>query len=97
MYIIYALIDPRDLSVHYVGMTNNLTERYIAHVTNRETNTQKNMWILELRGKGLLPMCRTLETCDTERQARERESAWIEGFIDIDHPLYNKEKVGRQR
>lgn len=96
-YVVYALLDPRDTTCRYVGMTNDLTERFIAHITNREVNSAKNSWMLELRGKGLLPICRTLEVCDTERQAREREASWIAGFMEIGEELCNVESLGRQR
>jgi len=96
MFVIYALLDPRDTSCRYVGMTNDLTERYIAHLRMGEVNRQKNRWVLELKSLGLVPLCRTLETVETERQARERERAWIEGFMEIDEPLYNSERIGKR-
>lgn len=97
MFIIYALLDPRDTSCRYVGMTNDLTERYITHLRMGEVNRAKNTWILDLKSVGMVPICRTLEVCETERDARERESAWIAGFMAIDHPLYNHESIGKQR
>jgi hypothetical protein len=97
MFVIYALIDSRDTSIRYVGMTNDIVERFITHLRSREVNTEKNRWILELRSLGLVPICRTLETVDTERQARERERAWIEGFIAAGEELLNVEKTGKQR
>ena len=97
MFVVYAVIDPRDTTCRYVGMTNDLTERFITHISNREVNHGKNSWILELRGSGLLPICRTLQVCDTEREAREAERDWIAGFLEIEHPLYNSERTGKQR
>jgi hypothetical protein len=97
MFVIYALIDSRNTSVRYIGMTNNIVERFITHLRCGEVNTEKNRWILELRGKGLVPICRTLETVETERQARERERAWIDAFIEVGEELLNVEYTGRQR
>jgi hypothetical protein len=96
-YVVYALIDCRDTSVRYVGQTSDIVERFITHLRCGEVNVQKNDWILELRSLGLVPICRTLETVDTERQARVRERAWIEGFIAAGEELFNVESSGRQR
>jgi hypothetical protein len=97
MFVIYALIDPRSTSVRYVGYSNDLTERLITHLRGNEVNRAKNAWILELRSLGLVPICRTLETVDSERQARERERAWIDGFIAAGEILFNVEFTGKQR
>ena len=97
MFVIYALIDPRDTTCRYVGMTNDLTERFIAHISSREVNALKNMWMKDLKEQGYLPICRTLEVCEDERTAREREAAWITGFMEIEQPIYNRERTGRQR
>ncbi len=96
MFVIYALIDCRDTSVRYVGMTNDLTERFISHLRNGEVNRAKNDWILELKGKGLVPICRTLQVCYSEREAREAERNWIAAFLEIDEPLTNAERTGHR-
>lgn len=96
MFVCYALFDPRDASVRYVGMTNDLTERFVTHLRSREVNTQKNEWVIELRSLGLLPVCRTLQVVDTEREAREAERNWISAFLALDMPLFNTEKTGRR-
>ena len=96
-YVIYVLLDPRDTTARYVGMTNDLTERFIQHIRMGEVNTEKNMWILDLKNVGLLPICRTVQVCQSEREAREAERKWIDAFIEIDQPLFNVEKTGKQR
>jgi hypothetical protein len=50
-YDIYALIDPRDSSVCYVGLSINAQIRFQEHIklSNDGTSTQKKQWILELR------------------------------------------------
>ena len=96
MYVVYALIDPRETSVRYVGMTNDLTERYIAHLRCTEVNEAKNKWIEQLRRVGLVPMCRTLQVCNGEREAREAERQWIAAFLELDEPLCNSERIGRR-
>jgi hypothetical protein len=95
-YVIYALIDPRDTTVRYVGMTNDLTERFITHLRSREVNNVKNDWMRDLRVLGLLPICRTLHVVQSEREAREAERNWIEAFLEIEQPLYNSERIGKR-
>ena len=96
-YVIYVLLDPRDTTARYVGMTNDITERFIQHLRMGEVNSEKNLWIHELKGQGLLPICRTLEVVQNERDARQQERAWIMAFMEIEQPLFNVEATGRQR
>ncbi len=96
-YSIYALIDPRDTSFRYIGFSNDLTERLICHLRMVEVNRQKNAWVAELKNLGLVPICRTLQVCVTEYEAREAERNWIEGFITAGETLFNVESYGRQR
>ena len=96
MFVTYALLDPRTTSVFYVGLSNDLTTRFIAHITNREVNRAKNAVIDELRSVGMLPYCRTLEVNDTERAGRESERKWIDAFMEIGEPLCNAERTGRR-
>src|SRR6266487_1347018 len=97
MFVTYALLDPRTTSVFYVGLSNDLTTRFIAHITNREVNRAKNAVIDELRSVGMLPYCRTLEVTDSERAGRESERKWIDAFIAAGETLCNIESTGRQR
>ena len=97
MYMVYALIDQRMTAIRYVGMTNDLVARYSAHITNREVNREKNLWIDEMRSVGMIPYCRTLEVCEDEREARDAERKWIEAFREVGEPLFNVEATGRQR
>ncbi len=96
MYIVYALIDPRDSSIHYVGFTSNLVERFVTHLRNREVNRHKIAWMKDLIAQGMLPYCRTLHTCNSEREARAIEDYWIQAFYDSGQPLTNWERTGRR-
>lgn len=100
MWITYALLDPRfrkEGCVFYVGLTNDIRARYIAHIGLKEVNRQKNAIIEELLSVGMLPIPRTLEISFTEQQGRISERDWIKAFIDIGEPLTNVEATGRQR
>lgn len=74
MYI-YALVDPRDKRIKYVGKTNNPDRRYDEHVETEET-TQKAIWIQELRSAGVKPTMILLNECN-EPQSDYQENWWI--------------------
>ena len=81
MYFVYALADPRTDQVAYVGITDNLYERFLQHISYRQNdgrgNTYKNMWISSLEDLKLIPSLKLLDTVETEEEAREREIYWI--------------------
>lgn len=76
MKYIYALIDPRDRSVRYVGQTNSLNRRYIEHC-NTNKSTTKDLWLQELRNQGLKPDMALLEAVKRDKDAGFREKWWI--------------------
>lgn len=78
---IYALIDPRDKCVRYVGRTQNPKNREIQHrslVANCSGKPRKR-WLVDLRSEGLVPQFVILETChDNNWPAREK--FWIRHY-----------------
>lgn len=78
---IYALSDPRDFSVRYVGRTVNLRARLAGHQhpDSHYDPSARFAWIKELRALGLKPVPMLLEECRSE-DAAEREALWIERF-----------------
>jgi predicted GIY-YIG superfamily endonuclease len=74
MYVIYALVDPRDNTVHYVGCTQNVYDRFIAHIQCSGNNYAKNAWIHELRTINKMVIMETLEEIEDRQQAEEREA-----------------------
>lgn len=97
LFVVYCLMDSRDSSVRYVGMTADVYERFWQHCRMGESNIEKNMWVMELKMLGILPICKTLQVCKSEREAREAERNWIDAFLEIGQPLFNVEATGRQR
>jgi hypothetical protein len=89
--IIYALCDPRDGNVRYVGITNNLLGRLNEHMRMYGGNERKNVWLKELIDDYLLPIVLTLEVLADETEWREREIAWIKTYIDVGVDLLNDE------
>lgn len=90
MYVIYTLIDPRDHTVHYVGMTDNVYKRFLAHINCSGNNLEKNLWIQELRRANVLVLLKTLETTEDVGYARIREAYWIQHFVSLHEPLTNR-------
>lgn len=85
---IYALIDPRDDAVRYVGQTGNLERRFAAHISEAtvprygywyDTPTPKSEWILELVSLGLQPLMKSI--CVVKWiHAPVEENKWIEHY-----------------
>lgn len=66
-YKIYALIDPRDDVVRYVGITINVQVRLYGHLTNSiGGNLRVKQWITELHQEGISPNLHILETINAD-------------------------------
>ena len=53
---IYALVDPRDNHVRYIGKANKPEDRYKNHFnSSRDKNTHKRNWINSVRKDGFRP------------------------------------------
>lgn len=90
MYTIYALIDPRDWSVHYIGMTDNVYTRFQQHIKQQSNNEQKNVWLQSLKDVDVMVFMKTLETTDTIERAMQREAYWIQHYLQLGMPLTNR-------
>jgi hypothetical protein len=92
---IYALIDPPDDTVRYVGVTKNAYFRLAQHM-HSSTNGDKTVWINELKQQGLSPEMEILETIDNvpniDLVAQGRELYWIQHFLEVGAPLLNVSK-----
>lgn len=76
-HYIYALIDPRDKQVRYVGKTVNLKKRLREHIRrSSEAHTHCQCWIRGLVKLGLKPKMRVLDIA-TEATWEAREIHWI--------------------
>src|SRR5256885_1266945 len=74
----YFLRDPRDKSVFYVGITDNPDRRYNDHVSQVSGNYEKDTRIQQLSKIGLLPIMDIVVTGQTQEQARQSETYWIQ-------------------
>lgn len=74
---IYALKDPRDDKIRYVGCTWNPTRRLADHVRSAHRNgTPKEAWLSELGSLGLGPALVILESVE-DSFAPQAEGRWI--------------------
>lgn len=91
--IIYALRDPRDNQIRYIGQTRTFPlARLSQHITDATrpgaAKSPKNTWINELIRIGKFPVVDTMEYCDTE-DADQKEVQWIKRAIQQGHDLTN--------
>lgn len=86
MSVIYALRDPRDGEVRYIGKCNILGKRLCAH-RNERGDTRKCQWIAALGSIGLSPTIEALEAIDGDWQAAERR--WIAHYRALGADLCN--------
>lgn len=79
-YVVYALIDPRNGDIKYIGITTNPEERQRAHSSifrPLSGNSKKVDWIEELRQAKLKPIFKPIDQADTNLEARAIERYWI--------------------
>lgn len=84
---IYALKDPRDEQIYYIGKTNNPRARYKQHLKDSDVNKYKVAWLEELRKEELKPEMAILDTVGEDWE--ECETAWIEKGTRKGWPLTN--------
>jgi len=91
-YSIYALIDPRDNLVHYIGRTSDIRWRLNRHMQNktaRESN-DKREWIESLKRLSLMPIFKVIITDLTTQEAAIQERHYIQHYLELGMPLKNK-------
>lgn len=89
MSVVYRLIDPRDRSTRYVGLTENLLTRFIQHLRCVDKNARKNDWIHELDSLGLVPIAEQLELITDRSIAAKRERYWMQHYRYLGNDLFN--------
>lgn len=88
---IYTLSDPRDQSIHYVGMSKNPRQRWYQHNQGIDGSESKIAWIQELRNLRLKSVLTIIETVEANSlsDAWHREKHWIEFYAQQGAPLTN--------
>ena len=80
MIHIYALIDPRDKQVRYVGKTIHLRLRFQRHLSPSSKCIHCSTWIQSLLSIGLKPELITLELLEPDSEWEVCERKWITHF-----------------
>ena len=95
-FLIYALVDPRDDEVRYIGRSSNGLRRPQAHLvpSARRTKSHKIHWINSLAEDGLLPRIEVLENFEEEKELNDAERFWIAQGKGLGWRLTNATKGG---
>src|SRR5260370_25943927 len=85
---IYALIDPRDNTICYIGCTVDEDKRLSEQLRDKG-NAPKCLWLAELKRQGLNPRLEILEVVDGFYRAFSQEDKWISRMLAMGAPLTN--------
>lgn len=96
-YFVYVLTHPLTGEVAYVGITNNLYERFKAHISDQTKDHPKVLWIKHLKQVGLIPSVKVIECLHTVKDARKRERYWIHHYLSQGICLTNLVHIPRFR
>jgi excisionase family DNA binding protein len=87
----YALIDPRDRTIRYVGISKDARVRPAQHLN--EVENRNRAWLFDLKQQGFQPDIEILEIVTSDQDvislALEREEYWIQRFLDAGARLTN--------
>lgn len=89
-YSVYILIDPRDSSIRYVGISRQVERRYREHCRG-ESGVEVSAFVQELKAHNLLPQMQIVEEAiPDECIAEMREYYWMDHFLAEGASLLNK-------
>lgn len=89
MFVVYGLIDPRDSSVFYVGITDDVYTRFLAHLKCDGSNPVKDARIQELKAANRMVVMQTLQEVEGLDLAKRREAYWLRHYYDLGMSLTN--------
>ena len=93
-YFIYALGDPRDGELRYVGCTKDPVTRLHLHYVAKWNYTGAGEWIKQLKVLDLKPVLLCLESTNDVPTARKQEEHWMSELRRQGHLLLNRGKSG---
>lgn len=94
-YTVYALVDPRDDTLRYIGITNDVYRRFIEHVRCTGSNQKKNEWIASMKVAQVMVEMRVIDRALTLSEAKQKEDEWIHRLLAEGSLLLNIEGVAR--
>jgi hypothetical protein len=92
-YSIYALTDPRDNQVRYIGMSINPEQRYKEHLSLNEYTPAKEDWLIDLLSLGMKPIMTIIDHADSKPDALVLEAYWMLHYHLAGSSLLNGEIV----
>jgi len=87
-YVIYALTNPIDNNIFYIGSTKNINNRYKQHLKCL-CNLEKAIIIKNLMKNNIMPNCIILEGFEDEKLSRLVEKSYIKFYKKINEKLTN--------
>lgn len=97
MFAIYALLDPRDGALRYVGCTMfRLADRVSGHVSEaRQGGTRPcTCWVREVLDAELRPLITQIDTAPDRVTTSMAERWWIDHLRSLGHALTNVQRGG---
>lgn len=89
---IYALCEPDDGAIRYVGKCEKPKKRLVAHI-NESGDTAKHVWLSSLKSQGKNPLVLLIEEVCNENW-QEREMFWISHYRGLGFDLTNSTDGG---
>lgn len=92
LFLIYALVDPIDNQIKYIGKSSSGLERPKSHSSPnslKKGNTRKIKWITSLLEKDLKPTIVVLDYSENNIENCKKEIEYIKKYRDLDYDLYN--------
>jgi hypothetical protein len=90
---IYALVDPNDGRIKYVGQSVDVQKRISYHLREALISGAKSKWLFELYTQGQLPTVKIVASGLPSNQARTFEKQYIRECISRGEKLFNKESI----
>jgi len=93
MYSVYELICPIDNKIKYVGMSENVKQRYDKHCYCNVKRTKE--WCLQLRALKIKPQLNIIKDNLQKQEALDLEEMVTNDYKNKNYPLYNLQSANK--